>query len=302
MASPPSQQERPQAPSPFRRIAVIGLGLIGGSIGLAARAASTAKEIAGFDKSPDTVQGALALGAIDVPASTLKEAVTGADLIILAAPLQTVPALLEEVAAHSMARALVTDVGSVKQQIVQVGHKHFGNRFVGGHPMAGSEQNGLVSASAELFAGAPWAIVRSDPFSLAADRPCRRIAEFVSALGARPEPITCETHDRAVAVCSHLPHIISFAFARMVPHLSFAEDVLRLAGPSFRDFMRVSRSSPDLWSRIFADNRLMVSEACDSFLASLKLIAGSIESADPDDIRASLVVESDIAGVDDKRA
>lgn len=265
----------------FQRVAILGVGLMGGSLGLALRTRGLAANVVGMDKSAEILATAQKAGAIDAGVIEAAEAVREADAIFLAAPVGILPELLETIAPHVRPDALITDLGSVKTRIVAVGERLFGNLFIGGHPMAGSEESGVGAARAELFAGAAWAIVRSQPFVLESDASAVRLAELVRSLGARPVVLDSAMHDRLVALVSHLPHMLSFAFAQTVAADPDSEAARSLAGGSYRDLMRVSAADPFLWRDIFSDNRdalLAALAACETRLHAIK---SALETNDP---------------------
>jgi prephenate dehydrogenase len=267
--------------APFRRAAILGLGLIGGSIGLALRQEALAGSVAGADPDAAAREGAVKAGAVDEAFEAPASAVRGADLVVLAAPVGSLPALLEAVQPALDDDAIVTDVGSVKTGIVALGEARMGARFVGGHPMAGSERSGIAAARAHIFRDSAWAIVRAQPFGLESDPPAARIAALVSALGARPLLLTSDQHDRLAALVSHLPHALSFAFAALIdsdPEQGLAK---ALAGGSFRDLIRVSKSDARLWQDIFLANRDHLREAIAGLRLRLEEIERSLEADHP---------------------
>jgi prephenate dehydrogenase len=267
--------------TPFACVAILGVGLMGGSLGLALRERGLAEHVVGFDREEAILQRALERGALHAATTDLAEAVRTADCVVAAAPVRIIPTLLEQVAPHARPDALVTDLGSTKAGIVEVGTRLFGPRFVGGHPMSGSEESGIRAARTEMFTGAAWAIVRPEPFVLETDAPAARLAALVSALGARPIPLGADCHDRLVALVSHLPHVLSFAFARTVAEDKAAEQARALAGGSYRDLMRVSAADPLLWRDIFLGNRDALLEAIAAYESCLHTLRQQIDSADP---------------------
>jgi prephenate dehydrogenase len=235
-----------------RTLGIVGVGLIGGSVGLAAKAAGW--EVVGVD-APTVLEEAAALGAID-RASTIKEA-RGADLVVLAAPISRVADLVGDLAPTD---ALVTDVASAKTRIVRAAEAAGLSRFVGGHPMAGSQLSGVANAEADLFRGARYFLTptgRTDPEAY------REVAGFVRDLGAVPTAVDPEKHDLLMAALSHLPHLMAVALLKVASDVS--PEALSFAGPSFRDLTRVGASSPGLWSDILAENAPAVGEALAHF-------------------------------------
>ena len=252
---------------------------MGGSLGLALRQNGLAARVIGIDHDADALRQAQELGAID-DAAELAAGVREADFIVVAAPVGVMPDLLQALAPYVRSDALLTDLGSVKGRIVEVGAKIFGPRFVGGHPMAGSEKSGVGAAKADLFAGAAWAIVRNAPFSMDADPFAARLAELARALGAIPLALDAAQHDEITALVSHLPHLLSFAFARTVAASPQAELARQMAGGSFRDIMRVSAADPALWRGIFTENRTALIAALNAWEAHLQTLRAALESPD----------------------
>ncbi len=189
------------------KVAVVGVGLIGGSIGLAARQRLDAT-VSGFDPDPATLERAVEHGALDEAAGSIAEAVRGAELVVCAAPVGALPAVAGEALAAAGPEAVVTDVGSTKREIVaRLGDDE---RFIGGHPLAGAETSGVENARAELFEGARWYLTpTSDSGGLLYDRLQRAVAD----LGARPQAIDPAEHDQLMATVSHLPHVIANVLA-----------------------------------------------------------------------------------------
>jgi prephenate dehydrogenase len=245
-------------------LGIVGVGLIGGSIGLAARAAGW--EVIGVD-APIVLEKATELEAID-RASTLKEA-READLVVLAAPISRIAALIEDLAPTD---ACVTDVASTKTKIVYEAEAR-DLRFVGGHPMAGSQLSGVVNAREDLFHGARYFLTpagETDPETY------REVARFVRSLGAMPTAIDPEKHDLLVAALSHLPHLMAVALLKVASDIS--PEALSFAGPSFRDLTRVGASSPELWSDILAENAPALGEVLGAFAGAMAQLGSEISN------------------------
>ncbi len=243
--------------------------MMGGSLALALRERGLALRVVGVDRNADALNAAQSSGAIDAGTADLGAGVAEADLIVFATP---VPVMLEqfrEIAPFVRPDALITDLGSVKGRIVAAGKALFGPRFVGGHPMAGSERSGFAAAKADLFEGAAWAIVRAAPFAFETDESARTLAEFTASLGANPIALDAERHDRTVALVSHLPHLLSFAFSGLIEGSPDAELARRMAGGSYRDIMRVSAADRELWRGIFHENRAALRDALTEWRAHL---------------------------------
>ena len=245
-----------------RTLGIVGVGLIGGSIGLAARRAGW--EVVGVD-SPEVLEKATSLETID-RASTIKEA-RGTDLIMLAAPISKVRGLLSKLPPTD---ALVTDAASTKNAIVQEAGRH-NLRFVGGHPMAGSQLAGVANARPELFRGARYFLT---PTGGTRPEDYRRVAGFVRELGATPTAVDPEKHDLLMAALSHLPHLMAAALLKVASDIS--PEALTFAGPSFRDLTRVGASNPELWSDILAENAPALGEALGAFAGSMAQLGSEI--------------------------
>ena len=231
------------------RLAVVGTGLIGASVALAAKRAGVAS-VSGFDPDSDALAVARKRGAIDAAAVSIEEAVAGADLAVVATPVATLPAQVEAVLRATGADTTVTDVGSTKGAVCRAARGD--SRFIGGHPVCGSEARGPGHATAELFEGATWFLT---PVAATDPERYRVLHGFVAALGAQPVAVDPDTHDRLVALTSHLPH----ALANLLLNQAGASRVeghepLAAAGGSLRDMTRVAGANPRIWVDIFLDN------------------------------------------------
>lgn len=283
------------------RVAVLGVGLIGGSIGLAARE-RLGCEVVGWGPNRATLERALDLGAVDATAASVEEACDGAEAVFCAAPVSRLPPLLATALEASGPDTVVSDVGSTKRQIVAA----FGEdeRFIGGHPLAGAETTGVGNARAGLFEGARWYLT---PTECSSGILYDRLQRVVTGLGARPQAIGAEAHDRLMASVSHLPHVLANVLAaQAAAELTRDSERLPDVGPSFRDATRVAGSNSAIWGDIFSDNRDAVVAAIEEAIARLgearELIAtgepGAIaawHSAAGDDRRRLL--EADLAAV-----
>jgi prephenate dehydrogenase len=259
------------------KVAVLGVGLIGGSIGLAARRRLGA-EVSGFDPDPATRERAVGLDAVDRVDDSIAAAVDGAEVVFCAAPVGALPGLVSEALASSDDDAVVTDVGSTKGTLVAGQLGRLEERFIGGHPLAGAETAGVENARADLFEGARWYLTPTERSSgLLYDRLQRTIAE----LGARPQAIDADTHDRLMATVSHLPHVIANVLVQQAAAAA-AEESERLpeVGPSFRDTTRVAGANPPVWGDIFATNREAVAREVDAVSERLRDAAELIRSGD----------------------
>jgi prephenate dehydrogenase len=261
------------------RIAVLGVGLIGGSIGLAARQRLEA-EVAGFDPDGSNLDRGLEVGALDEPAASVAEACAGAGLVFCAAPVGALPGLGAEALAASGADAVVTDVGSTKRELVaRLAADPRGERFIGGHPLAGAETSGVENARAELFEGARWYLTPTEGSS---GVHYDRLQRAVAGLGARPQAIDAAGHDRIMATVSHLPHVLADVLVSRAAE-ALAEDGERMpdVGPSFRDTTRVAGANPAMWRDILVANRDAVADEIEAVVARLEEAAGLLRGADP---------------------
>ncbi len=257
------------------RIAVLGVGLIGGSIGLAAREHVEGAEVVGFGRDPDRLKIALDRGAIQTAAGSLEEAVEGAELCFVCAPVGALPELVRAALDASGPDTLVTDVGSTKHDLVS---RTADPRFVGGHPIAGAETAGVEHARADLFQGAVWYLT---PHEQSGGLLYERLHRFVVDLGARPVAVDAATHDRLVAVFSHLPHVLANVLAsQAAARLSEHGDALRQVGPSFRDMTRVAGANTEVWGDIYRSNRAAIVEEIRGFRRELDEVERRLEAGD----------------------
>jgi prephenate dehydrogenase len=259
------------------RVAVVGTGLIGGSVGLAL--AGRGHEIVGYDRDAARVARAKELGAVSESASSLEEAVRDADIVVIAVPVgQVVPLALRALDAGAR---IVTDVGSVKGPLVaqiEAERPEAAARFVGGHPMAGSEQEGIEGADADLFVGATW--VLTPTASTAADvfTPLRGL---LRELGAEVVSVTPEHHDVLVALVSHVPQLAASTLMDVATdHEEEHRTLLRLAAGGFRDMTRIAAGHPGIWPDILSANRDAVLDALDSYLEALQRARDLVAQAD----------------------
>ena len=260
------------------RIALLGVGLIGGSIGLAAREHVEGAEIVGFGRDPERLRVAVERGAIDRSANSIEEAVGGADLCFACAPVGVLPELVWAALEASGPDTVVSDVGSTKQDLVS---RTADPRFVGGHPIAGAETAGVEHARADLFQGAIWYLT---PHEQSGGLLYERLHRFVVDVGARPVAVDAETHDRLVAVFSHLPHVLANVLAsQAAARLSEHGEALRQVGPSFRDMTRVAGANTAMWSDIYRSNRAAIAEEIRRFRAELDEVERRLEAGEVED-------------------
>jgi prephenate dehydrogenase len=266
------------------RIAVLGVGLIGGSIGLAAKRRLGA-EVAGFDAEPANARRGVEVGALDRFSETIPEALDGAEVVFCAGPVAALPGLVGEALDASGPDTVVTDVGSTKRALIAgLPDDERLARFIGGHPVAGAESAGVENARDDLFEGARWYLTPTERSSgVQYDRLQRAIAD----LGARPQAIDPETHDRLMATVSHLPHVIANVLVQQAAAAAVEEsERLPEVGPSFRDTTRVAGANPAIWGDIFATNSEAVAREIDAAAERLRDAADVIRSGDADRVAA----------------
>jgi prephenate dehydrogenase len=260
------------------RVAVLGVGLIGGSIGLAAREHVEDAEVVGFGRDPERLGTALELGAIARVAGSIEEAVEGAELCFVCAPVGALPGLVQAALEASGPDTLVTDVGSTKHDLVS---RTFDPRYVGGHPIAGAETAGVEHARSDLFQGAVWYLT---PHEQSGGLLYERLHRFVVDVGARPVAVDAETHDRLVAVFSHLPHVLANVLAsQAAARLSEHGEALRQVGPSFRDMTRVAGANTAMWGDIYRSNRAAIVEEIRGFRRELDEVERRLEAGEVED-------------------
>jgi prephenate dehydrogenase len=263
------------------RVAILGTGLIGGSIGLGLRSSRPGVEIIGYDHAPATGARAHERGAITTVAPDAAAAVAGADLVVLAVPLGEVEGVAAAVAAAVGADAVVTDVASAKAAVVEVGSALFGGRFIGGHPMAGSESHGIDAADADLFDDASWILTPTPETSSAA---YSAASDLAVTLGSRIVAVDPAEHDALVARLSHIPQLVSSALVDVAVSAGDREALLGLAGGGFRDVTRIAASDPGLWVSILRTNRGAVLESLERVESSLEEVGTMIAAERWDDL------------------
>lgn len=268
------------------KLSIVGTGLIGGSIGLTALDRSLVDRVTGFDIHPDRAQKALAKSAITHIAESAGEAVRDADLVIIATPVSEVVQTFEEIAGQLKDGAIVTDVGSTKSRIVsQIGSLSTARAsFIGGHPIAGSEAEGIEAAQPDLYAGCFWILT---PTSSTEATEYKNLVSFISGLGARVISLDPHRHDELVALTSHLPQILaSVLMAYAWDRARENKDLPLITAGGFRDMTRIAASSPDLWIDILKDNREAVSEILAGFEAALRSAEGMLRGSKWEDLRS----------------
>jgi prephenate dehydrogenase len=281
------------------RVAVIGVGLIGGSIGLAARELAGA-EVVGFDPGDGVLDAALEVGALDAAAPDAAAALDGAEAAFVAAPVGALPAAVANALAAAGEDCVVTDVGSTKRAVVDAVRDE---RFIGGHPLAGAANAGVRHARAELFDGATWYLT---PTASTRGTLYERLHRLLSSFGARPAALDAETHDRMLATVSHLPHVLANVLVGQAARaLSEEGERLPATGPSFRDITRVAGANTAIWRDIYLANADALIAAIDDAAERLAQVRATLASGDGNAVAAwndaaredrRRLLEADLAG------
>jgi prephenate dehydrogenase len=263
------------------KLGILGVGMIGGSIGLAARR-RTGASVCGYDRDPRVCDAALERGAIDTRADELAAAVDGADVVFVAAPVGALVASVRDALEAAGPQCVVTDVGSTKRLLAAAGADE---RFVGGHPLAGAETSGVEHAREDLFDGATWYLT---PTGETTGILYERLHRLLRSIGASPAAIDAETHDRLMACVSHLPHVLANLLVTQAAGLLGDGEAERLpaVGPSFRDATRVAGANSDIWTDIYMSNGDALLEGIDRFAARLGEVRAALEGGDREAIRS----------------
>jgi prephenate dehydrogenase len=264
----------------FQKITIIGVGLLGGSIGLAVRRRRLAREVAGFVRRPASLKDCEKAGAVDYATTDLLAAVSNADLVILCTPLAQMGALTERFLPALKRGAIVTDVGSVKSGVVREVCgliRKAGAHFIGSHPMAGGEEMGVLAAETELFVNAICVVT---PTSNSKPDALRKVEQFWKSLGGRPLRLTPQAHDQLVSRSSHLPHVVAAALATQVLNPKSPGRQAALCANGFRDTTRIASGSPEMWRDIALANRRNLARAVDAFVSELNKFRRVLKKSD----------------------
>ena len=264
----------------FRKITIVGVGLLGGSIGLAARQRKLAREVAGFVRRAASLRDCERAGAVDFATTDLLAAVSNSDLIILCTPLAQMRALAQQIIPALKRGASVTDVGSVKADVVRELESIIANAgayFIGSHPMAGAEKTGVTAARKNLFENAACVLTPTKKTNSAA---LKKLEQFWKSLGARVLKMDAAQHDLLVSRSSHLPHVIAAALADLVLDPANPKTQSQLCATGFRDTTRIASGSPEMWRDIALANRKNVSQSVDAFVGELKKFQAALKKSD----------------------
>lgn len=259
-------------------IAIIGVGLMGGSLGLAARERLDVRRVTGFSRTERSLQQALDLGAITDKAGSVEEAVAGADICFVATPVRSILEVSRQAMAVSGQGCIFTDMGSTKSNLMSSLSPAEEKHFIGGHPVCGSETAGVGNSREDLFDNATWFLTSGkgvEPSNY------EKLHGFIAGVGAKPTAIDPDAHDRIMALVSHLPHVLANAAVNQVGSVNLdGREALLSAGPSFSDLTRVAGSNPRVWTDIFMENRRWLGEALKEHITSMELILQAVKSGD----------------------
>ncbi|MDO5631535.1 MAG: prephenate/arogenate dehydrogenase family protein [Paracoccus sp. (in: a-proteobacteria)] len=265
----------------FDRVALIGLGLIAGSMAHAMRDRGLVRHITGYARSAETRAVATEIGLCDSVHGSAADAVTDADLVVLAVPVGAMGAIAAEIAPHLKPGAVVTDVGSVKQAVIEAVAPHLpaGVHFIPGHPLAGTEQSGPRSGFATLFVNRWWLLTPLPDTDAAAKQ---RLTDLILGMGALVEDMDPIHHDLVLAVTSHTPHLIAYTMVGVADHLRRVtdEEVIKYSAAGFRDFTRIAASDPTMWRDVFLHNREATLDILGRFTEELFVLQRAIRMGD----------------------
>lgn len=267
------------------RLCLVGVGLIGGSLARALRAARVVDEIVGSARSAATLERALALGVIDRAEQDPAAAVNGADVVVVAVPVLASPAVFKVIAPALSATAVVTDVGSVKRNVVAAAQDALGElfpRFVPGHPIAGTERSGVSASVAGLYQDKH--VVLTPLTGVTDDDALHRVRAMWEAVGADVIQMDIEEHDELLAMTSHLPHVLAYGLVGFLSRQASSERLFELAAGGFYDFTRIASSDPEMWRDICVSNRDAVAAALKGFQHHIDAMLHAIEAGDGDEL------------------
>ena len=265
----------------YSRVALIGLGLIASSMAHAMRQNGLAGEIVGYAKTEATRAAALEVGFVDRVTDTAAQAVEGADLVVLCVPVGAMGAVAAEIAPHLAPGATLTDVGSVKQAVIEAVGPHIpaGIHFIPGHPLAGTEHSGPRSGFATLFVNRWWLVT---PLPGAEPAAVERLCDLVRGMGANVDVMDAAHHDLVLAVTSHTPHLIAYTMVGVADHLRQVteSEIIKYSASGFRDFTRIAASDPTMWRDVFLSNKEATLEVLGRFTEELFVLQRAIRMGD----------------------
>ena len=267
----------------INRLAIIGIGLIGGSLSLALKQSGSVKHVVGFSRKASTRSEAMSLGVIDSAVSSIADAIQNADIVVLAVPVGAIADALISIAPYVKDNMIITDVGSVKSQVVDAAKLALGDKFrqfVPGHPIAGTEKSGPAAAFAELYQEHRVVLTPTEKTDEVA---IKKVRDMWKAAGAEVSIMTAEHHDDVLAATSHLPHLLAFNLVDMLAEEGGdVAEVLRYAAGGFRDFSRIASSDPEMWRDISLTNSTAILSLLKKYQHQMSLLQQAIEQQDAD--------------------
>jgi prephenate dehydrogenase len=264
----------------LKKIAIFGVGLIGGSFALALKQAAAVERIVGIGRSAGSLARARELGIVDEIATSAADALRDADLVLIAAPVAQTEAILTAIAPHLLPGIVVTDAGSTKTDVVLAARKALGSKiaqFVPGHPIAGRELNGPDAAIVDLYVGKKVVLA---PLPENTQQDVDKVADAWRQCGAIIHQLTPEKHDRVFAAVSHLPHLLAYALVDDIANKPHADVLFQYAASGFRDFTRIAGSSPEMWRDISLANRTALLNELDSYMIQLTQLRSMLAASD----------------------
>ena len=265
----------------FKQLGLIGCGMMGGSFARAAKRAGLVERVVGYNQSPSQTETAKRMGIIDDAATAILQAVRGADLVLIAVPVSATFDVLKSVQDGLNKEALILDLGSTKQSVIQAAENVFGalpSHFVPSHPIAGKEQAGIEAADVDLYVGKRVILT---PTERTDGRALEDAMAVWTSLGMRVSQMTAAQHDAVFAAVSHFPHLLAFAYMNGIAGQNEARQFLQMAGPGFKDFTRIAAGDPELWSDIFLANSHEILKQSVALSASLKKLEDAMRLGSP---------------------
>ena len=269
----------------INKLCVIGVGLIGGSLARALRKSGAVNQIVGCGRNKDHLEIAKKLGVIDSFSTDLAEAVSNADMIVLAVPLGAMRTVMKQIKGHITYKSVITDVGSAKDSVLKDAHKVFGTvpvNFVPGHPIAGTEQNGVEASFAELFENRRVIVT---PHEENDDDAVKKVKAMWDACGANVVEMHPQHHDQILAATSHLPHMLAYGLVDTLARMDSSQEIFDFAAGGFEDFTRIASSDPNMWHDICLANHEALVPVLEKFSDELRQLADAVRNSDSDFIK-----------------
>ncbi|MSQ80536.1 MAG: prephenate dehydrogenase/arogenate dehydrogenase family protein [Candidatus Methylopumilus sp.] len=264
----------------MNKILIFGVGLIGGSIALAAKKSAFASDVVGVGRNKDNLYDAIKLKLIDRISDDLKKDIAEAHIIVIASPVAQFPSILKTIQPHLSSHTIITDVGSTKTDVIKSAKEILGlqySQFIGGHPIAGSEKHGAISAHIDLFKNKNVILTPDEDTSSQAKE---TIETLWKNAGAVVSNMSYVDHDKIFSTISHLPHLLAFSLVDMITQRANANELLKFAASGFKDFTRIAASSPEMWKDITLANKKFILEDIKHFENEIKLLKEAIEHED----------------------